>query len=52
MTLSRLDRRRLMILALAAMLALPALASCGRKGPPEPPEGSTYPQQYPDRGYQ
>lgn len=52
MSFSRSGRRRLMILALATALALPALTSCGRKGSPEPPEGSTYPQQYPDRGYQ
>jgi predicted small lipoprotein YifL len=35
-------------LLLFLALILPALAGCGRKGPPEPPEGSTYPHQYPD----
>ncbi len=49
---SCIDRRRVMALLMVLALSLPALASCGRKGPPEPPEGSTYPQQYPDRGYQ
>ena len=38
--------RTLIMLALAVMLALP-LAACGRKGNPEPPEGSTYPRDYP-----
>ena len=40
--------RRLLIFLLALSLALPALSACGRKGPPEPPEGSTYPRPYPD----
>jgi predicted small lipoprotein YifL len=38
-------RRTALVLVLA--LVLPQLAACGRKGPPEPPEGSTYPKQYP-----
>ena len=41
-------------LALLLLLALltPGLGGCGRKGPPEPPEGATYPRQYPDPDYQ
>ena len=50
---SRLSgRRRLVLLLIALSLALPAVSACGRKGPPEPPEGSTYPRQYPDPVYQ
>lgn len=41
-----LSRRALVALALAA-----ALAACGKKGPPKPPEGEeiTYPRTYPTR---
>jgi len=45
MTRTRSLRRIFVLLLLA--LVLPQLAACGRKGPPEPPEGSTYPRQYP-----
>ncbi|HVG82029.1 MAG TPA: lipoprotein [Methylomirabilota bacterium] len=45
-------RNRLVLLLIAMSLALPALSACGRKGPPEPPEGSTYPRQYPNPTYQ
>jgi predicted small lipoprotein YifL len=45
-------RNRLLICAILLSLALPALSACGRKGPPEPPEGSTYPRQYPNPTYQ
>jgi predicted small lipoprotein YifL len=39
---------RLIALALLALLLLP-LASCGKKGPLEPPAGepNTYPREYP-----
>jgi len=47
-----LGRNRLVLLLIAMSLALPALSACGRKGPPEPPEGSTYPRQYPNPTYQ
>jgi predicted small lipoprotein YifL len=47
-----LRRRRVLALLFLLALALPALAACGRKGQPEPPEGSTYPQQYPSPTYQ
>ena len=46
-----LGRRALALLILLA-LALPALGACGRKSPPAPPEGSTYPRHYPDPAYQ
>jgi predicted small lipoprotein YifL len=50
---SRLSGRgRLVIVAILVSLALPALSACGRKGPPEPPEGTTYPRQYPNPIYQ
>ena len=45
-------RRRALALLFLVALSLPALASCGRKGQPEPPEGSTYPKQYPNPSYQ
>jgi predicted small lipoprotein YifL len=45
-------RRRVLALLVLLALALPALEACGRKGPPEPPEGSTYPRQYPNPTYQ
>lgn len=37
-------------LIIAMMLAI-GLAACGKKGPPEPPEGEpvTYPKTYPTR---
>lgn len=38
--------RRLVLIALIALLAAP-LASCGRRGALEAPEGSTYPKAYP-----
>jgi predicted small lipoprotein YifL len=44
--------KRLLIWMIAASLALPALSACGRKGAPEPPEGTTYPRQYPSPTYQ
>jgi predicted small lipoprotein YifL len=47
-----LRRSRVLALCFLLALALPALASCGRKGAPEPPKGSTYPQQYPSPTYQ
>ena len=39
-----------LLIALAVVMA--ALTGCGRKGPPEPPEGTTYPRQYPSPTYQ
>ncbi len=48
MTASGGSRPRALTLLLVLALLLPALMACGRKGPPEPPEGSTYPSQYPD----
>lgn len=39
--------RRLMTLVVIAAMAA-SLSACGRKGKPIPPEGSTYPRQYPD----
>ena len=35
-----------LVVALAAVLAMP-LGACGRKGAPEAPPGSTFPQNYP-----
>ena len=35
-----------LVLALATVLAMP-LGACGRKGAPQAPPGSTYPQSYP-----
>lgn len=40
--------RRLLTLALLAVLLLP-LSACGRKGQPEPPPGADYPRTYPSR---
>jgi hypothetical protein len=40
---SRPRARALLVAAAAALM----LASCGKKGPPEAPEGSTYPRVYP-----
>ena len=42
--------RRSRSLIIAMMLAI-GLAACGKKGPPEPPEGEpvTYPRTYPTR---
>ena len=51
-TKSKSCRRSTLTLLLLLALALPALGACGRKGPPEPPEGSTYPRQYPNPAYQ
>ncbi|MBL8806450.1 MAG: hypothetical protein JNN22_06360 [Rhodospirillales bacterium] len=44
----RLSLRTLRVLSVALALALP-LAACGRKGPPEAPEGADpkYPRTYP-----
>ena len=41
---------RLIALALILAIAGSALAACGKKGPPELPEGQTdqFPRQYPD----
>ncbi|OAN52348.1 hypothetical protein A6A04_01250 [Paramagnetospirillum marisnigri] len=39
--------RRLILAALALLLALP-LAACGRKGSPEVPENAVYPRVYPN----
>jgi len=47
-----LPRCRILALLFLLVLVSPVLASCGRKGVPEPPEGSTYPQQYPSPTYQ
>ncbi|TAN58693.1 MAG: hypothetical protein EPN20_16090 [Magnetospirillum sp.] len=38
--------RRLLILGLAVLMAVP-LAGCGRKGNPEEPEDAVYPRTYP-----
>ena len=32
---------------LAALILMTAVAACGKKGDPIPPEGATYPRQYP-----
>lgn len=37
-------KRRILLLALATA----PLAACGRRSRPIPPEGSTYPRQYPN----
>lgn len=37
-------KRRMLLMA----LAVAPLAACGRKTRPIPPEGATYPRQYPD----
>ncbi len=42
----RMTIRRLLVMVLVLALAAP-LASCGRKGSPEPPPDSEYPRQYP-----
>jgi len=42
MTLAKRTGLALMIVC----MAMP-LAACGKKAPPTPPEGSTYPRQYP-----
>lgn len=39
--------RTLTVLVLVAAMAV-SLSACGRKGRPIPPEGSTYPRNYPD----
>ena len=39
--------RRLTTLIVIAVVAV-SLSACGRKGKPIPPEGATYPRQYPD----
>lgn len=39
--------RRLTTLIVIAAVAV-SLSACGRKGKPIPPEGSSYPRQYPD----
>jgi predicted small lipoprotein YifL len=48
--MTRREGLRALLVLLAA--ALP-LAACGRKGPPEPPEGADpkVPRRYPTRGY-
>lgn len=38
--------RRLLILGLVALMAVP-LGACGRKGNPEEPEDAVYPRTYP-----
>lgn len=47
-----MSRRPLTLIAVAVLLALAAgpLAACGKKGPPQLPEGTTdqFPRQYPD----
>jgi predicted small lipoprotein YifL len=39
--------KRLMTVALVSVLLAASLSACGRKGAPEFPPGSTYPNQYP-----
>jgi hypothetical protein len=39
-------RRRVLLIGMMAALLAP-LAACGRKSSPRPPEGATYPRQYP-----
>jgi predicted small lipoprotein YifL len=38
---------RILVAALVIVLASTALSACGKKGSLTPPDGSTYPQQYP-----
>jgi hypothetical protein len=38
--------RRILLIGLASAALLP-LAACGRRSSPKPPEGSTYPREYP-----
>jgi len=38
---------RFLIVAVALLLVAGSLSACGRKGDPEAPPGSTYPQAYP-----
>ncbi len=52
MTVSGGSRRRALTVLLILALLVPVLMACGRKGPPEPSEGSTYPGHYPDPTYQ
>ncbi len=45
-----MKRRFSKILALVLALAMISpLAACGRKGPPQFPEGSEYPREYPTK---
>lgn len=38
---------RMIVAALIMVLAAAGLSACGKKGSLTPPDGSTYPQQYP-----
>lgn len=40
---------RLLTMALVAVLVTASLSACGRKGAPEAPPGSTYPDTYPNQ---
>jgi predicted small lipoprotein YifL len=44
-------RRRALVQALLALAVAGALAACGKKGPPEPPEDADpkYPRTYPSK---
>ncbi len=46
MTAKRSIMKTCLMLGLVIMLAA-GLSACGRKGPLEKPEGSTYPKEYP-----
>lgn len=45
-----MNRRRTTLVSLAVILAF-GLAACGKRGAPIPPEGTTYPRQYPAPRY-
>lgn len=40
---------RFLIVAMAMLMIAASLSACGRKGDPEAPPGSTYPQAYPNQ---
>jgi predicted small lipoprotein YifL len=39
--------KKIIVTALMLVIATSALSACGKRGSLTPPEGSTYPQQYP-----
>jgi len=40
---------RFLIVAVALLMVAGSISACGRKGDPEAPPGSTYPQTYPNQ---
>ncbi len=39
--------KKIIVTALTLVIAASALTACGKRGSLTPPDGSTYPQQYP-----